>query len=160
MPSTRALRVPSDGGTRDWSTASTVDRQFIDMLEVFRNSGGLAPVAEVTAWFRDHRGPTGPELQDWIHQRTVLCLTWQSQLWLPWFQFNRATCAPHVQVCTVLRELQAVHAPWEACRWFTLPNPWLEQGLPVDRVLHDLSGVLHAATADRLIANGQGDRAA
>ena len=114
----------------------------------------VAPLAEVVHWFGAHQGPGGAALQDWIGRRMVLSLHWQAQWWLPWFQFNRTSCTPHVQLRTVLRELNAVHAPWEACRWFTLPNPWLSDRRPVDMLLHDLSGVLDAAHADRLIANG------
>lgn len=149
-----AVRETSDDGTREWSSPSTVDQQFIDMLDAFRPSGGLVPQAEVVQWLEKHRGPGAAQLQDWIGRRLVLCLHWQSQLWLPWFQFNRASCTPHVQLRTVLNELNAVHAPWEACRWFTLPNPWLGHRRPVNVLLHDLSGVLDAAHADRLIANG------
>ena len=149
-----AVRETSDCGTREWSTPATVDQQFVGMLEAFRSSGGLVPLAEVVQWFRAHQGPGGAALQEWISRRMVLSLHWQAQWWLPWFQFNRTSCTPHVQLYTVLSELNAVHAPWEACRWFTLPNPWLGDRRPVDMLLHDLSGVLDAAHADRLIANG------
>jgi len=149
-----SVRETSDCRTREWSTPSTVDQQFVAMLQAFRPSGGLVPLTEVVQWFEAHKGPSGAELQGWISRRMVLCLHWQAQLWLPWFQFNRASCTPHVQLRTVLGELNAVHAPWEACRWFTQPNPWLGHRPPVDRLLHDLSGVLDAAHADRLIANG------
>lgn len=149
-----AVRETSDSGTREWSTPTAVDRQFVAMLQAFRPSGGLVPLKEVTEWFEAHQGPGGAELQDWIRRRMVLSLHWQAQCWLPWFQFNRTSCTPHVQLRTVLNELNAVHAPWEACRWFTLPNPWLGRHRPVDMLLSDLSGVLDAAHADRLIANG------
>jgi hypothetical protein len=142
------------GGIRNWSTPQAVDHQFIEMLEVFRPGGGMAPLPETMAWFKAHQGPTADTVHAWISQREVVCLHWQSQWWLPWFQFDRKTCSPHVQMRTVLRELNAVHAPWEACRWFTLPNPWLGQRRPLEALFSDLSGVLHAASADRLIANG------
>ncbi len=141
-------------GIRNWSTPQTVDRQFIEMLDAFRPTGGMAPMPELLAWFKANQGPTGDALLGMISERAVLCLHWQSQLWLPWFQFDSATCSPHVRMRTVMTELNAVHAPWEACRWFTLPNPWLANRTPVDVLFTDLSGVLHAASADRLIANG------
>lgn len=113
------VRETSDCRTREWSTPSTVDQQFVSMLQAFRPSGGLVPLTEVVQCFEAHEGPSGAELQGWISRRMVLCLHCQAQLWLPWFQFNRASRTPHIQLRTVLGELNAVHAPWEACRWFT-----------------------------------------
>ena len=138
-----------------WSPRGTVDRQFIHMMEMFRPTGGLAPIAEVRYWLQDGTGPSEQPLDRWIQSRAVICIGWQSQQWLPWFQFSRKTRAPHVQLRCLLDELGQVHQPWETARWFAQANPWLGDRPPVQCLLSDLPGVLHAACADSVIANGE-----
>jgi len=124
------------------------------MLQMYRPTGGVAPIAEVRGWLKGYAGPARDSVDTWIVKREALCFEWQSRAWLPWFQFDRHTMAPHMPLRAVLAELNAVHDPWEVANWFALPNPWLGQRVPVETLLSDLPGVLHAARADCVIANG------
>lgn len=130
------------------------DDQFMGMLEAFRGTGGLARKEEVEAHFKAHNGPNADMLELWIFRRRVICFNWQSQAWLPWFQFNSFTLEPHAQLQALFEELADVYEPLEMADWFAQPNPWLADRAPVDTLLNDLTAVMHAARADRYIANG------
>lgn len=138
-----------------WSPQATVDQQFIHMLEKFRPTGGLASLAELRLVLRPDGGPQRNALDDWIRTRAVICFEWQTRTWLPWFQFDRKSLTPHAPLRRVLAELNAVHLPWDVACWFAQPNPWLHDQAPVDCLVTDLPGVLHAARADSVIANGR-----
>lgn len=130
------------------------DHQFVAMLNSYRGSGGLAREHEVLALFKRRCGPDLATLASWIGERKVICFEWQSQTWLPWFQFNRFDMAPQPELGQVFAELTAVYGPWELANWFAQPNPWLADRIPVDTLVSDLPAVLRAARADRFIANG------
>lgn len=130
------------------------DHQFVAMLNSYRGSGGLAREQEVVALFKRRYGPDRATLASWIVEREVICFEWQSQTWLPWFQFNRFDMAPQPELDQVFAELTSVYDPWELANWFARPNPWLADRTPVDTLVYDLPVVVHAARADRLIANG------
>ena len=130
------------------------NEQFVLMLEAFRRTGGLAPIAEVTLQLQRQMAGNALVLADWIARGSLICFEWQSRRWIPWFQFNRFDMAPHTQLLPVLAELEAVYDAWEMGVWFATPNPWLAGRLPVDALGLDVSEVLHAARADRFIANG------
>lgn len=130
------------------------DHQFVVMLDSYRCSGGLARAQEVVALFKRRCGSDLATLASWIVEREVICFEWQSQTWLPWFQFNRADMVPQPELGQVFAELTSVYDSWDLANWFVQPNPWLADRTPVDTLVSDLSAVLHAARADRLIANG------
>lgn len=128
--------------------------EFVRMLNFYRHSGGLARKQEVVSRFEAQGGPDAATLDQWIDQREVICFDWKDQAWLPWFQFNRFNLAPHPQLRPVFAELNPAFDAWEMGSWFVLPNAWLAGRIPVDTLLSDLPAVLHAARADRFIANG------
>lgn len=125
------------------------DHQFVAMLNSYRGSGGLAREQEVVALFKRRYGPDLATLASWIVEREVICFEWQSQIWLPWFQFNRFDMTPQPELGQVLAELTCVYDPWELANWFAQPNPWLADRTPVDTLASDLSAVLHAARVSR-----------
>lgn len=129
------------------------DHQFVAMLNSYRGSGGLARKQEVVALFKRRCGPDVATLASWIVERQVICFEWQSQTWLPWFQFNRFDMAPQPELGQVFAELTSVYDPWELATWFAQPNPWLADRAPVDTLGVDLSAVLQAARANRFITN-------
>ena len=129
-------------------------QQFAQMLESYRNHGGLARVQEVLALFQRSGGPDVATFARWIVQRDVICFEWQDQTWFPWFQLNRLDMAPHPRLGLVFAELAPVYDHWELAYWFAQPNPWLVDCTPVQTLASDLSAVLYAARADRFIANG------
>lgn len=132
------------------------DRQFVAMLDAYRDSGGLCrarELQEVIARSTDVGGPDVTALNGWIMQREVICFNWQGNAWLPWFQFNRLGMTPRPQLHPVLQELNNVYDPWEIGCWFARPNPWLSGRTPVDALLPHLPEVLQAARAERFIAH-------
>ena len=136
------------------------DQQFVAMLDAYRGSGGLCRAQELRALMAGsiNVGGLGDGVLDgWIRRREVICFQWQANQWLPWFQFNRPgktwqpQLRPHLQ--PVLSELNTVYDPWEMACWFTRPNPWLADRMPVDALTGNLPEVLDAARAERFIAH-------
>ena len=132
------------------------DRQFVAMLDAYRDSGGLCRARELQEAMARSTAMGGPgvaDLNGWIMQRDVVCFDWQGNAWLPLFQFKRIVMVPHPQLRPVLRELNAVYDAWEIACWFARPNPWLTDSTPVKSLLAHLPAVLHAARAERFIAH-------
>ena len=130
------------------------NEQFVLMLEAFRRTGGLAPIAEVTLQLQRQSAGNALVLAGWIARGDLICFEWQGRRWIPWFQFSRVDMAPHPQLLPVLAELGSVYDAWEMGIWFATPNPWLADRTPVDALGLDVTDVLHAARADSFIANG------
>ena len=134
--------------------ACGANHQFITMLNVYRDTGGIARVEEVVELFQQRGGPNVQVLADWIERREVMCFEWRADIWLPWFQFNRVELIPHPQLVPVFAQLNPVYDAWEMANWFARPNEWLADRIPVKTLVCDLAGVLRAAQVDRFIANG------
>jgi hypothetical protein len=130
------------------------DQQFVAMLDSYRLSGGLARAHEVGALFKCRCTAEAASLDSMIIEKKVISFAWQSQTWLPLFQFNRTNMAVQPEVGQVLTELSAVHDTWEQAVWFSRPNPWLSDRVPADKLLTNPHEVLNAARADRYIARG------
>jgi hypothetical protein len=131
-----------------------LDRQFVEMLYAYRNSGGLARASEILALFKRCGAPGVAALARWIVSRELICFEWQAQTWLPLFQFNRRDLTPDPRLRPVFAELTEVYDHWELATWFALPNPWLAQRVPVDTLLCDHGAVLDAARAQRFALTG------
>lgn len=129
------------------------DHQFVSMLNVYRDSGGLAREREVVALSRLCCGPDADTIAEWVADRELIGFNWQSKTWLPLFQFNRLDMTPKPELSQVFAELTPVCDPWELASWFAQANPWLAQRVPADMLHTDPSAVLQAARADRLMAN-------
>lgn len=130
------------------------DRQFLVMLEAYRASGGLAPIAEVELQLRRRYEQPVRQLADWMARGELICFEWQLRRWIPWFQFSRPDLGLWPQLKLVLAELRPVYDAWEMGAWFATPSPWLAGRLPVDALTHDLKEVVHAARADHFVVNG------
>jgi hypothetical protein len=149
------------------------DAQFIAMLNVYRASGGLARAQEVAAMCRCAGTGLGTLAQQ-IIERKVVCLEWQSRIWLPLFQFQRPGMTLLPGLGAVLSELVAIYDDWDIANWFSRPNPWLADCTPADALLGQectsppdanqsvmhrhrpgvASEVLNAARAERYVAAG------
>lgn len=131
-----------------------VDDQFITMLNAYRGSGGLARAPEVRALFKRCGGPDVATLVKWIVRREVICFEWESQPWLPLFQFDRLHLRPDARLRPLFSELTCIYDQWDIANWFARPNAWLLERTPVDALPSDFSAVLDAARAERFVANG------
>ena len=143
-----SARVPHSG-----TQELAADHQFIAMLDACRDCGGLARTHEVIALSRRCGGPDAATLARWIVERKLISFEWQSQSWLPLFQFNRLDMTPQPELCQVLAELSAVYDAREMANWFVQPNPWLADRTPADALPFDVAAVLNAARADRFVDN-------
>ena len=93
-------------------------------------------------------------LARWIVDREVICFEWQSQSWLPIFQFDRLHLNPNLNLRSIFIELSCVYNQWEMAVWFARPNQWLGNRSPVDTLGFDLPAVVDAARATRFVAKG------
>ena len=149
-----ALHAPAGCCAMAHESSRTPDQQFVYMLDAFRSTGGLARTAEILARLQALHGHPSAVLTQWIDQRKVICFEWQTQDWIPLFQFSRHNIAPLHRLQPVLMELNAVFDAWGLANWFATPNPWLAEKLPVEVLMTDLPAVLHAARADRYSVTG------
>lgn len=130
------------------------DRQFVQMLRHYRESGGLARGDEVVERMTQCGGAGVPTLARRIVERSVLSFEWRGELWLPMFQFELRTMAPKPGAQQVADELAPAFDAWNTACWFVQPNPWLQGRMPVDLIDRDLLEVIQAARTDRFVAAG------
>ncbi|WP_394787250.1 hypothetical protein [Rhodoferax sp.] len=129
------------------------DYQFMGLLNAYRCSGGLARADEVQALCARRGGPSLPVLARWMVQRDVIGFEWQTDYWLPLFQFQH-DMTPLPQLAPVCAELHAVYDARELAAWFVQPNAWLGNAVPADCLLTDPAAVLDAARAARFTSQG------
>ena len=150
--SVRPAAAPHRG--RSAAIARAADDRFVELLKAYRVSGGLARADEVVAQL-DRDGHAGVALlARRIVERRVICFEWQAQTWLPWFQFADPQQVPEPSLGAVLAELATVYDGWELAHWFVRPNSALAERRPVEALVRDPAGVLHAARADRFVVHG------
>lgn len=130
------------------------NNQFVDMLNAFRRSGGLARAQEVACRFKSENSGNVSPLAGWIDNRQVISLEWQSKIWMPLFQFNPSGTTLRAGLSAVLSELIQVHDDWGVATWFSQPSSRLAGGTPADLLAASASQVLNAAFAERAAAAG------
>jgi hypothetical protein len=130
------------------------DRQFVQMLRQYRDTGGLARGDEVVERLAQHGGRGVPTLARQIVERSVMSFEWRGELWLPMFQFERADMALKPGPQQVAAELASAFDAWNTAFWFVQPNPWLKGRMPVDVITMELAEVIQAARTDRFVAAG------
>ncbi len=121
------------------------------MLAAYRSSGGLAREAEVLAYIEHHCSADDGKLARSIADKHVISFEWQSQTWLPWFQFDRSDMSLQRGMAPVLAELNVVYDAWELAHWFARPNASLSQRAPADALALNFDAVLCTARADRFV---------
>ena len=130
------------------------DRQFLEMEQAFRATGGLVSGDELARRLRRHADQPISTLARWIVERRALSFAWQTRTLLPMFQFDLSDMTLRPTVTAVARELKDVFDDWDLVLWFARPNVWLSDSAPVDLIAADAPAVLDAARADRFIALG------
>ena len=128
------------------------DTEFVQMLNGFRSSGGLARLSEVVSLSERRGGLDFASLSRSLAHREIICFEWQSEGWLPLFQFDPLDMTIRSQIKPVVAELSCIYGPWDLAFWFSQPNPWLACRTPADSLLSDLPTVLQAARADRFVS--------
>ncbi|PJB41164.1 MAG: hypothetical protein CO105_14635 [Comamonadaceae bacterium CG_4_9_14_3_um_filter_60_33] len=125
------------------------DRQFIEMLDAYRESGGLMRLPELASLWHGHGLSGTRRLAHWIQNRKVICFDWGSTLWLPMVQFNRSTMTLLPGFEDILAELVTVFNDSDLAQWFSVPNTWLAGRSPADALASAAPEVLLAARAER-----------
>lgn len=147
------LAAPDGAGVASQASQEYLKNiQFVDLLNAFRCSGGLARMPEVAGRFKGRSAKDDFPLTGWLAKRQVISVEWQSKIWLPLFQFNPAGLTLRTGLSAVLAELVLVYDDWQVANWFAQPNPWLANGAPADRLAMAAPQVLNAALAERLVA--------
>ena len=141
-------------GTQGLVVEQLKNTQFVNLLNAFRRSGGLARVPEVAARFRTYNLNDVSPLAGWIDHRQVISFEWQYKRWLPLFQFNPVGLSLRAGLTPALDELRGVCDDWETANWFAEPNPWLAERIPADMLAVAAPQVLNAARAERFLAGG------
>jgi hypothetical protein len=129
-----------------------INRQFMAMLDSYRETNGLARAQEVFTMHSFHHGNDAASLARWIVKREVVSFDWQSKVWVPLFQFDRTTMSIVPGMNPVLSVLNPFFGPWEMALWFAEPNRSLQGRTPAAAMGSDPHGVLSAACMDRFIA--------
>lgn len=127
------------------------DSEFVAMLHSYRDSGGLARVKEVVQLFKHRCGCELSLLAGWIAGRKVICFEWQSEMWLPLFQFNPFDMTLKPRFSLILAELGSDCDAWEVAHWFAQPSPWLGNCSPAAMLDLDYASVLNASRAARCV---------
>jgi len=137
-----------------WRGEACTDRdaEFVALLDGYRPSGGLARAEEVMTLLECHGDLGLARLARWIVERSVISFEWQSQTWLPWFQFNRAGMTRVRGLAPVLAELSAACDPWELAHWFVRPTSYLAGRMPAEMLRCDPDAVFDAARVERFVA--------
>lgn len=125
------------------------DRAFVDMLDAYRSSGGLARAQEVFTLFNKRSDLGAATLAHWMARRSVLSLEWHADVWFPLFQFERRCMGIKPALEPVFAALNPVFTPWELAHWCVQPHHWLQGCSPADTLDADAARVLRAACADR-----------
>lgn len=128
------------------------DCEFIELLGRYRDSGGLANVAEVQAMAVARRRAVPLHLA--IDAQGVIAFGWQQTTWLPLFQFSRVDLSVKPGVAAVLAELAPVFDRVTLARWFVQANCSLRGQAPVQALEVDAEAVADAARIDRFVAAG------
>jgi hypothetical protein len=128
--------------------------QYFAMAQVYRRTGGWLSGDDLAMRLRKRSTQPLSLVARWIVARDVVCFRWQSQTWLPSFQFDPKDMSPRREVSGVIEELAGALEDWELALWFCQPNPWLDNAMPVDVIDCDAPAVLNAARVARFIARG------
>jgi len=129
------------------------DRQFQQMLDAYTRTGGLVSGNEAARRLRRYCDQPLSTLARLIVARSIVTFEWRSQLLIPLFQFE-PDMSLRSSVVEVMREFASVLDDWECACWFSQPNVWLHNEVPVDLIAREPTRVLAAARTDRFIARG------
>jgi hypothetical protein len=126
-------------------------RLFSAMGKAFRASGGLVRGDDLVHVMAARRYGDYLSLARLIVAREVLSFDWNDSFWLPMFQFDPRDLSFRPELRELIKRLHSDMDGWNLAVWFAQPNAGLHHLAPVDLLPTDLSGVLGAARADRII---------
>ncbi len=136
--------------------SSSTEYRLAEMRMAFAASGGLLTVGELS----DSNDPDSQsrfaQIAKGIAAREIIGFMWQSEPWVPMFQFETASrWAPRRALQPLFKLLVPLYDAWEMAHWFARPNQWLSGLTPVDQCKNHLEAVLDVAHLEHFIATGK-----
>ena len=129
-------------------------RGFDAIISAYQLSGGTTRADDLEWMLEEKSKHRSVSVARQIALRDIFSFEWQSQFWVPMFQFYPQDLTVRQEVVRVVHELTSVLDNWTLAVWFTEPNSWLRGRRPVDMMDSHFSDVLNAARADRFVAAG------
>jgi hypothetical protein len=134
----------------------STEHQMADMRMAFAASGGLLTVGELAQGNDPHSRARFGHIARGIATREIIGFMWQSEPWVPMFQFDAGPrMLPRKALRPLFELLVPLYDPWEMANWFVRPNQWLTGHRPVDDCAGHLAAVLDVAHLEHFIATGQ-----
>jgi hypothetical protein len=157
MPPTelRSCVLPRRRGTDpdlESSAGCSLSDRTIVMTRLFKLNGGLATGDDLVGLLPTHQAQPLSAIARWIVCRRVISFQWQSQFFLPLFQFDLRAAVVRPDTTRVIEELKNTFDDWELASWFVEPSDWLQGAFPVEAITARPAEVVSAARADRFIA--------
>lgn len=151
LPASHPMYGPAHAGTESAIGLGPSHRGFAALLTSYRASGGMAWGEDVVRQ-REARGwGNFIDFARLISSGELLSLAWRATHWIPMFQFDLQALSVQPGTRRVLAELEGQFGDWDRVAWFAAPNGWLQGRRPADMMGGDLSKVLKAARAGRVI---------
>lgn len=133
-----------------------VTESWTAMRMAFAASGGLLTVGELADGNDPDSQARFAQIAKGISTREIIGFMWQSEPWVPMFQFETGLpVMPRRALQPLFKLLIPLYEPWEMANWFARPNQWLSGSRPVDECVAHLEAVLDVAHLEHFIATGQ-----
>lgn len=133
------------------------------MLGSYRGNGGLARAEHVLSSLSRRGVADLSSMARWIVECRVISFDWQSEIWLPLFQFDPVDMSLRPEVAPLIAEWDGLLDARELAQWFARPNGWLGELSPAEVIAahagrflrdDDFAELLNAARADRFAVAG------
>ncbi len=127
---------------------------FVAMLDAYRATGGTERGEDLATLLQNRVYGGYASLARLVGTRQVLGFKWRNTYWVPLFQFNMKDLSLRPEPQQVMAELCKDFDEWGMAVWFTQPNAWLNDEIPVDMLKTYLKAVIDAARAERFVTAG------
>ena len=149
QPDCIASTLPDEALEATWQTLQ--ERRFATLQASFARHGGCAPADHVCCLLRAYWDQPVSRVGRWIAHRDIVSITWQTQIWIPMFQFERPSLDIVPSVSELVKGLRSVYDDWELAEWFLRPHELLAGRSPVVLLACDPWSVKEAARMDHFI---------
>jgi hypothetical protein len=150
MPHALSLARPSSQRAQS-ACDRALDLLFVELLDAYRPSGGLARYTEVTMRMTRRRSDGVTWLESCLRHRRLVAIDWHSELWLPLFQFAAPDMSLREDAHRLCAELNGVMDGWDLAAWFIQPQCLLQYRSPLELLGTQPGSVLDAARQEHFV---------